>query len=293
MLANNVKAFVKSRPWLYALARRARGDQPVLLDYPVHPRPRWGHGTPPHPRLSARLQAGRAEYGAVLDTILRYADGLARIPAHASGAASEPRWINGYLPGLDAAALYALLASTNPARYVEIGSGNSTRFARQAIRDHGLRTRITSIDPHARVSVEGVADEQVPRALEDLDPDWFSALQPGDVLFLDGSHRCLPNSDVTAFFLDVLPRLVPGILVHVHDVHLPYDHPPEWMDKYYTEQYVLAAFLLAADPGFDVVFPAYFVSRDPELGTALDGLWNRPGLQEVERHGVSFWFRTR
>ena len=64
--------------------------------------------------------------------------------------------INGWLPGLDSAALYAFLARTDPALYLEVGSGNSTKFARRAITDHGLRTRLVSIDPQPRAEIDAL-----------------------------------------------------------------------------------------------------------------------------------------
>lgn len=65
-------------------------------------------------------------------------------------------------------------------------------------------------------------------------------------MFFDGSHRCFQNSDVTAFFLDVMPRLPSGILIGIHDILWPQDYPPGWKDRYYSEQYVLGAYLLGA-----------------------------------------------
>jgi len=43
------------------------------------------------------------------------------------------------------------------------------------------------------------------------------------------------NSDATVFFLDVLPRLKPGVVVHVHDIFWPFDYPSIWRARYYSE----------------------------------------------------------
>lgn len=43
---------------------------------------------------------------------------------------TEPFWSNPWLPGLDVAALYAFLVHDDPALYLEVGSGTSTKVAR-------------------------------------------------------------------------------------------------------------------------------------------------------------------
>jgi len=173
-----------------------------------------------------------------------------------------PFWDNGWLPPLDGVALYGFLASRNPARYVEIGSGHSTRFARKAINDQLLRTEITSIDPRPRAQIDALCDHCIRVPFENVNQEFFGALESGDIVFFDGSHRCFTNSDVTVFFLDVLPALKPGVLVHVHDIYLPCDYPPN--TPYYSEQYLLAAYVLAGAP-LDIEMPNAFVTNDAEL----------------------------
>ena len=112
------------------------------------------------------LEEGRDRYRKHLGAILELREPLLRIPATADpaadgAAAGEPTWVNGWLPGLDSAALYTILARTDPALYLEVGSGNSTKFARRAIEDHGLRTRLVSIDPQPRAEIDALCDEVV------------------------------------------------------------------------------------------------------------------------------------
>jgi methyltransferase family protein len=261
----------------------------ITLDYPVTCTPRYGHGKPPHARLHALLDWSRAVYRNLLRGFLAFGEQLAAIPPLPSPGSSEPAWINDFLPGLDAAALYGLIALRKPKRYFEIGSGNSTLFARRAIRDNRLATRITSIDPQPRLPVDEVCDAIVRRPLQEIDLAVFDELGPGDVLFVDGSHRCFMSSDVAVVFLDVLPRLVPGVLVQIHDVFLPGDYPPGWNLHYYSEQYLLAARLLAPGGAAGVVLPCAFVAGDPELSRILDPLWGWPGFEKVDRNGTSFW----
>ena len=112
----------------------------------------------------------------------------------------------------------------------------------------GFETRIVSIDPQPRAEVDELCDRVLRVPLEAADLSVFDELSDGDVLFFDGSHRTFMNSDATVFFLEVLPRLADGVLVGVHDVFLPYDYPRDFADRYYSEQYLLAAHLIAGNP---------------------------------------------
>jgi hypothetical protein len=146
-----------------------------------------------------------------------------------------------------------------------------------------------SIDPGPREAVAGLCDEVVAQPLETTDLSRFEALAEGDVVFLDGSHRTFMNSDATVFFLDVLPRLRPGVLVGVHDILLPEDYPPAWRHWHYSEQYLLAAYLLAGAPWLEPFLAARYASTHPELSHVLDALWDRIGV--AERGGFAFWLR--
>ncbi len=268
-------------------------QQSITLQYPVHPRPRFGEhwGLPRHEELFKLVTADSKRHGEVLASIAAHAESLRRIPVH-SDAEREPRWINGWLPGLDTAALYAFVRDRNPARYVEVGSGNSTRVVRRAIDDGGLRTRILSIDPEPRAICDALCDEVIRQPLEDIDLDLFTALESGDVCFIDNSHCAYQNSDVTVSFIDVLPRLPPGVLVAFHDIYLPDDYPLAWTDRWYNEQYLLAAFLLGGGGRTAVEFPSWFVAHEPRHQDALESIWSGPDFADVERHGNAFWLST-
>ena len=265
--------------------------QTIVVDYPVVPRPRYGHGSPPHPRLYEILNRNRDDYAELLTGFLDFQPDFAEIPLHAGSDPMTPYWINGWLPALDTIALYALVVRTNPRHYFEIGSGNSTKFVRRAIERHGLRTTIISVDPVPRAECDVLCDEVVRQPLEDVDPQFFQRVTPGDIVFIDASHRSFTNSDTTAFFLDVLPTLPDETLVQIHDIYLPDDYPPQWNDRYYNEQYLLATWLLAGGHEYAVALPNYFVATDRALHSILDPLWSDPALAGVEQHGGSFWLR--
>jgi hypothetical protein len=90
----------------------------------------------------------------------------------------------------------------------------------------GLETSITSVDPEPRREVDALCQHTIRRPLEEVDVAVFDNLQPGDIVFMDGSHRVFTNSDSTVFFLDILPRLGDGVVVGIHDIFLPFDYPP-------------------------------------------------------------------
>jgi hypothetical protein len=278
---------------LSRVLRKAFPQTVIVLEYPVDTRPRWS-SQQPNVHLHGAIARHRAAYADGLRSLLSFTDCFARIDrqSSAAGGSSEPAWINDWLPALDSMALYGFLARTNPKRYIEIGSGNSTKFARRAIRDHRLDTRIISIDPHPRAEIDAICNEVIRTPVENVAPATFDVLEPGDVLFIDSSHRTLMNSDVTMLFLDVLPRLEPGVLVQVHDVTLPSDYPAQWNGRHYSEQYLLAAFLLGRGHLLDIVLPCAFVSDDPELHGILAPFWSADWLKGAETYGCSFWFRT-
>ena len=268
------------------------GGQAIFLEYPVQPRPRWGYGAPPHPRLNRLMETGRERYAHLLAQLPAFAAGLGRIPL-TGGTAGEPAWENDFCRGLNAASLYAFPALFASRHYVEIGSGHSTRFVRRGCRDHGLAMSITSIDPQPRAAVDALCDAFIREPLEALDPAVVDRLEANDILMIDSSHRCFQNSDVTAVFLDLLPRLKAGVLVYIDDIYLPLDYPPQWHDHYYSEQYLLAV-LLMADVGrrYEILLPCTFIAGDAELRSAVDALWD--GVARGHQgYGNGIWLRVR
>jgi hypothetical protein len=277
-------AGVLARPALRYWLRLSNG-YPVRFDYRYELTPRYGYGRPPHARLQALFDA--EDYLPIVEDLARYQDFFLRWEQMPQPGI-EPAWRNGWLPPLDGMAIYGLLAGRRPETYLEVGSGNSTKFAFRAKRDHGLATRLVSIDPHPRAEIDAVCDEVVREPLEAADLSRFARLQAGDVVFIDNSHRSLMGSDATVFFLEVLPALADGVIVGIHDILLPLDYPPEWKYRYYNEQYLLAALLLAPRPGFTALLPAAYLSTlRPDVLQPLERTWSTG----VDRFGGAFWLR--
>jgi predicted O-methyltransferase YrrM len=272
------------------LAEKVRPGRYLRLDYPTatNNSPRWGHGRPPHRLMADLLGRHDDRYAEELSRLMEYREELEAIPALSSDPL-QPYWANGFTFGLDAPSLYSFLRRRNPESYVEIGSGFSTLFAHRARQDGDLRTRFTSIDPAPRHAVDLICDTRVRTGLQDADQDLFSRLQPGDVVFFDGTHRVFMNSDATVFFLEILPRIPDGVLVGIHDVHLPDDYLPSQRDQYFSEQYLLAAYLLAECGWMQPVLPCWYVQSQPRLGETVAPLFSRAPLAGLDPAGRIFW----
>jgi hypothetical protein len=294
--------FAERFPWLLDVARLLRGYPRIavppgkyaaLLEYPPHCESRWGHGRPSHPELSRIIGGGRERYASVLRSFLPLAEELAGIPRDADLAdPAMPHWGNGWLPDLDGLAIYAWLALAERSLYFEVGSGNSTKFARRALKARNRRTQIVSIDPHPRAEIDAICDEVIRSPLQAVDVSLFDRLGPGDVLFVDNSHYAFMGSDVTVFIFDVLPRLRPGVLVGVHDFFLPDDYPPNWQRRLYNEQYLLGCWLLGGGRSMEILLPAWFASNDTELSTIIAPLLGGSGLAGRKPWGSALWFQV-
>jgi len=191
-------------------------------------------------------------------------------------------WKNEYFSGLDGVVLYSYLRELRPSRYVEIGSGMSTMFARRAAIDGGFPLTIVSIDPQPRADVSKICDEVIRAPLEMVNPADFEYLEENDVFFFDGSHRVYQNSDVVNFFMDVMPMFKRGVMVHMHDIMLPYDYPEDWIQRFYTEQYMLAAFLMGGHKDYRIMMPNSF---------AIGRGFVPKRFNEFGNFGGSFWMK--
>ena len=270
---------------------KRNGLVPIPINYPVKPNPRYGYGNPPHKGLYDILNTNRKRYIEFLQKFKLFQHELSEIRIEQAGNSEEPYWKNQYIEGLDAVALYSFHCLNNPKTCIEIGSGNSTKFIRCAIKDHGLQTQIISIDPHPRAEIDNICDRSIRTPLEDTDLNIFNKLEAGDILVFDGSHRCFTNSDVTVFFLEILPNLKSGVYVYIDDIYLPLDYPPLWSNRYYSEQYLLAVLLLAGNNRYEPILPSVFIENDPDLKKLSDAMW--VGFEEAHGSGNGFWMLIR
>jgi predicted O-methyltransferase YrrM len=224
----------------------------------------------------------------------RFLATLARIDAYGAAlgaigadAPPLPRWDQDWFPRLDAAAAYVLARDLAPRRIVEVGSGHSTRFMARAIADGCLATVLTSIDPAPRATIDGLAVRHLRMRVEEAGLAPFAAIAPGDLLFIDSSHKRAPGNDVAFLYDEVVPRLPAGALLHIHDIFLPDGYPPDWAWRGYDEQDVVAALLDAG--GFELLWASGYAAAhlaDAVARSAVSRLPLVPGARES-----SLWLR--
>ena len=185
---------------------------------------------------------------------LRYADelqGIGHGPPERNTEDLEFRFGNVTFESGDAEYWYQLLRALKPRRVFEVGSGHSTLMARRALArnrmdDPDYRCRHVCIEPYEMPWLERAGVEVVRERVEHLDPAMFAELEAGDVLFIDSSHVIRPQGDVVFEYLELLPTLQPGVIVHAHDIFTPRDYLQEWVVdrvRLWNEQYLLEAFL--------------------------------------------------
>jgi hypothetical protein len=158
---------------------------------------------------------------------------------------------NGLFERLDARMLFCLLRHLAPRRLLEVGSGYSSLLAADVNRRFlGGATEITCIEPFPRAflsrGVPGIA-RLLAQPVQEVGLEPFLALAANDVLFIDSSHVSKTGSDVNFLCLEVLPRLAPGVWIHLHDIFLPNDYPREWVleeERSWNEQYLVQALLM-------------------------------------------------
>jgi len=196
-------------------------------------------------------------------------------PRHSTGVPGSFYIENGSYESVDAELLYAMVRHARPARVIEVGSGFSSLAIGAALaanRNDGAETNYEIIDPHpasgssqmgGREALERLATLRE-ESITDVSLDAFAALGDGDILFVDSTHTVKVGGDVNRIVLDVLPTLAPGVLVHFHDVFLPFEYPREWFTDegyYWAEQYLLQAFL-EFNETFEVVVAAQLLAVD-------------------------------
>lgn len=173
-------------------------------------------------------------------------------PEHADPTAAERYYIqNSQFSWLDCRALYVMLRQLRPARMIEVGCGFSSLLSADVNRRHfDLGMHFTCIEPYPRpfllAGVPGITALDV-RKVQDIPAAWFAAeLQAGDILFIDSSHVCKTGSDVNHLYLQVLPRLRAGVIVHIHDIFLPCEYQQQWVlteNRSWNEQYLVQVML--------------------------------------------------
>lgn len=192
----------------------------------------------------------------------------------------------------DGVSLRHFLLSARPRRVIEIGAGYSSALMLDVDEQHAMDIRFTFIDPdlvrlrRLATPADKAKHEIMERKVQQVPLDLFDELNAGDILYIDSSHVCKMDSDVNWYLFEILPRLKPGVFVHIHDIGYPFDYPL-WLfqeGRSWNEPYVLRAFLMY-NPAFQIEFFTAFMSS-----FHIDFI--RENMPMCERRpGGAFWMR--
>lgn len=307
-----VGAFVKvgiliTAPAYYFVARtgigadlcRKFGFQPIRLHY-YQPIPRY-EALPDsvftEPQNLPGIELDRSRFSATL--------------RHLSQKAAETQWPDKpgapgqYYTGNDnfgfssAALLHTMIRTHNTRKVIEVGGGFSSLISLHALRlNHCDDFRFDCVEPYpwpwlAETLRAQPGAQLLKQPVEQLDPEKLADLAENDILFIDSSHCVRLASDVNFLFLQVIPRLKPGVIVHIHDIYIPYEYPRVHFHGrqklFWNEQYLLQA-LLTDNPRLEVLLPGFFVQKDMETEFAAAFPAYDPAKH---RRTSSFWMRVR
>ena len=195
--------------------------------------------------------------------------------------------------GTDVLVAYCMVRHFRPRRIIEVGSGFSSLVLGKAAAKN-KNSALICIDPFPNELIRKSNSVPALRSLietkvQDVDMEFFSQLESGDILFIDSSHTVKIGGDVNYLFLEVLPRLKAGVIVHVHDIFFPFEYRRDWMleeFRFWTEQYLLQAFLIF-NSEFEVLMANSYLNhyRPRDLKAAF------PNLRRWI--GGSFWMRRQ
>ena len=214
-----------------------------------------------------------------------------QIPAEPTGEPGRFHCNNDLFGGTDALVAYCMIRHFQPRLIIEVGSGFSSLIAAEAIAKN-KNSALICIEPFPqdflRQGFPGLRS-LIEKKVEEIDLEFFSQLSCGDILFIDSSHTVKIRGDVNYLFLELLPRLKPGVIVHVHDIFFPFDYPRDWvMDelRFWSEQYLLQAFL-SFNSEFEVLianhYLAHYYLEDFKQTFPHSPSWS----------GGSFWMRRK
>lgn len=160
---------------------------------------------------------------------------------------------NGVYERIDAEVLHCMIRSYRPKRVIEIGSGFSsliTAAACELNRAEGHPVEFSLIEPYPndfiRPTIPGIF--QLHRmGVEECPIQMFEELEEGDILFIDSTHVIRSGNDVEYEYFEIIPRLKPGVIIHIHDIFLPFRYPESWIREehiFWNEQYLVEAMLM-------------------------------------------------
>jgi len=172
-----------------------------------------------------------------------------------------------------ACVLHSLIRAYNTKNIVEIGSGFSTMISMGALTKNYTENdySLTCIEPYPNAAIQKMVQNNqgtmrlLTAKAEEVNPEHYLNLNANDILFIDSSHVSKLNSDVNFLYLNILPRLKKDVIIHIHDIYIPYEYPREHFFSrqkiFWNEQYFLQAFL-TGNSAFEIILPNYYTQKD-------------------------------
>lgn len=158
---------------------------------------------------------------------------------------------NNFFENGDAEIYYQIIRHLKPRNILEVGSGHSTLLALEATKKNKnidrIETNITCIEPYENNWLDHLKIKILRKRIEELNENYYSGLKKNDILFIDSSHIIRPQGDVLKIFLEIIPNLNKGVIVHVHDIFTPKNYPKKWLineNKFWNEQYLVEAIIM-------------------------------------------------
>lgn len=196
-------------------------------------------------------------------TVTKYKPEFNKITHEPNDDSDDFYLINGTFMSVDSDVYYGLVRNLSPKKIIEVGGGNSTKLALEAIKKNKKKTNLTCIEPYpSKYLLENKNIRLLKKRVQEIPIKTFENLNAGDILFIDSTHVLKSGGDVWWLYCEILPRLKTGVFVHVHDISLPSPYPKVYRDNhwYWNEQYLLQAFLTFNNK-FKILWPGSYIFK--------------------------------
>ena len=209
----------------------------------------------------------------------------------------DPRYTisNDFYPIGDAAVLRAMILSRKPNTIIEIGSGYSTACIMDAIEYGHIDTKIHCIEPYPARLKSLLKDRDlesislIESSVQDVDKRLFLQLRENDILLIDSTHVLKTQSDVHSELFEIIPSVAKGVIIHIHDVHYPFEYPAEWIynqNYSWNEIYAIRAFLMY-NYEFEIIFMNNFFAK------ACTEIVRKTWPMFLSNPGAALWLQRR